>query len=83
MAIYTSSGVKIAETSGNDIVLPDPGEVQELRRIADIAAKNAEFAKKQAESAKREARFSKAVSIISLIIGLISLFAPFFASTPR
>ena len=79
MAIYTSSGVKIAETSGNDIVLPDPGEVQELRRIADIAAENAEFAKKQAESARVDACVSKVLSIISTAVGPGSLFVAILA----
>lgn len=59
MAIYTSSGVKIAETSGNDIVLPDPGEVQELRRIADIAAKMQSLPKNRQNPLKERPDFQR------------------------
>lgn len=86
MAIYTSDGTKIADTKTGDIVLPNPKEVEELRRIADSLAKeveaakeNAAVAQKEAKKAKKHAIFSHVGAAISFILAIAALIESILA----
>lgn len=72
MAMYTSDGTKIADTPNGDIVLPNPKEVEELRRIADSLAKEVETAKVNAAAAREEAKKAKRHAIISHVGAAVS-----------
>lgn len=84
MAIYSSNGTKLAE-SNTDIVLPDPGEVQQLKRMADslqeevtLAKEQAKAAKEAAEKANRRAFLSKLIALGAFLVSLATLVLKLF-----
>lgn len=85
MAIYSSNGTKLAEST-TDIALPDPGEIQQLKRMADSLQEEVELAKKEAEEARKEAKrahrsafFSKIGAILSFLLALAALIESILA----
>ncbi len=72
MAMYTSEGTKICETTGGDIVLPDKKEIEHLKRIADSLEEEVRLAKEQAEEAKKKARCANIKSWISIGIAAVA-----------
>ena len=56
MAMYSSDGVKICDTTNGDIVLPNLEEVNQLKRMADSLEEQVQLAKQEAELAYKEAK---------------------------
>lgn len=89
MAIYSSNGTKFAEST-TDIVLPDPGEIQQLKRMADSLQEEVKLAKEQANAAKgnagkasRKAFWASLRSWISIVIAAFSVCVAFLTNLEK